>query len=498
MKKFLYLAFIAFFCVCNIKAQVAEVSDSLVQVYKSSDSRFYTFNYPSKSATGEDVVLSSLLIAWTPSNPAETDSIESLHIYSHYTITANQECPSLNQDFQIRLLFGTLANGKYNSNPDNNYISRCVIIAPDYEGYGVSKDRNHPYLAEELTAKQVMDAVQYGLELYQKHVNDERALAIKSDWRSFSIGYSQGGAVALAVQRHIEQNNLSNALHFRGSICGDGPYDLIATLRYYLNDNGTSYDTSTDHLQGMTTLPMVIPLIIKGMLDTHPDMQTHTLEDYLSQQFLDTGIMDWIASKTLSTGDMGKKWYQQLQEGLDANGRHYTPEQMAELFYSPSMNTVWGRLDKLFTPGFADYTGQWVDLYQAMADNGVASGWQPQHRIQFVHARGDMVVPFGNYLAFRDAHQEDEGELFRIDDSITSTDHSNVGMQFFISLAAGLYGDYFQWLDESPTTTDIEKVFRQRGNDEETIWYSLDGRRLNGRPTTKGIYVFRGKKIAIK
>ena len=29
-------------------------------------------------------------------------------------------------------------------------------------------------------------------------------------------------------------------------------------------------------------------------------------------------------------------------------------------------------------------------------------------------------------------------------------------------------------------------------------WYSLDGRRLNGKPTTKGVYVRNGKKVVIK
>ena len=92
-------------CCFWVNVQAAEVSDNLVQVYKSGSTRFYTFNYPSKSASGEDIVLSSQLIAWMPSSPASTDSIESLHIYSHYTITADKECPTLNQDFQMRLLF---------------------------------------------------------------------------------------------------------------------------------------------------------------------------------------------------------------------------------------------------------------------------------------------------------------------------------------------------------------------------------------------------------
>ena len=486
-------------CISWAKAQVTEPSDSLKQVYKSSDALFYTFNYPSKSATGEDVILSSLLVAWMPKAPATTDSIESLHIYSHYTITANKDCPTSDQNAQDRLLFGMLVKGNYGMglNAGQNFISHGVLIAPDYEGYGVSKDRSHPYLAQELTARQVMDAVEYGLALYQKHINDKRALDFKSDWRSFSWGFSQGGAVALAVHRYIEENDLSDRLRFRGSICGDGPYDLPATMQYYMEDNGNSYDAQTSHRSGMCTLPMVMPMIVKGALDTHPAMKGHTLEDFFSQQFLDTGIMNWLASKSYTTGDISKLWYNQLQNGLYANGRRYTSAQMAELFYSPSKNEVWGKLDKMFTPGFKNFAGKWQDLYQAMADNSLAAGWKPQHRIQFVHSRGDMVVPFSNYLSFRDAHAEDEDEWFRLDDSLTPQDHMAAGTNFFIALlATGAYGEYFQWLDASPAT-GIQSV-EMSVEDEGAAWYDLSGRRLNGRPTARGIYVVGGRKIAIK
>lgn len=487
------LAFAVLLCVCGAKAQEVP-SESLKELSKSGSARFYSFNYPSKGTGGEDVVLSSLLIAWTPSS--ETDSIDALHIYSHYTITADKECPTLDLGIQNTLLFGTIAS-----------ISHSVIIAPDFEGYGVSKDRSHPYLSEELTAQQVVDGVEYGMMLYRKLVDDSKARAFKNEWRSYSYGFSQGGAVALAVHRHIEQNDLSDELHFRGSICGDGPYDLLATLRYYLTDDGTSYGKTTEHRQGMCTMPMVLPMIIKGMLDTHPDMQTHTLEDYLSQQFLDTGIMDWLASKQYSTSDISKKWYEQLQYGLDAQVRHYSPKQMAELFYSPSKNEVWARLDKVLTPGFHEYiandtpdaTPAYTDIRRAMADNSLCEGWEPQHRIQFVHAKGDMVVPYGNFLSFRDAHSQDEGDLFRVDDSPTSTEHSTVGRNFFLALAAGSYNKHFKWLDESPAT-GVEPIcdFAVYHLPFDDAWYDLSGRRLNGRPTSKGIYVFKGKKIAIE
>jgi hypothetical protein len=29
-------------------------------------------------------------------------------------------------------------------------------------------------------------------------------------------------------------------------------------------------------------------------------------------------------------------------------------------------------------------------------------------------------------------------------------------------------------------------------------WYTIDGRRLNGKPTTKGLYINNGNKVVIK
>ena len=494
-------------------AWAAEVSDSLKLLKTLNQATTYVYNYPSKNAAGEDVVLSSALVAWSPEEPKASDSIESLHIYSHFTITADKECPSSNLNLKELALFGILLKEKYamEIDPTQDFISRAVIIAPDYEGYGVTRDVPHPYLAQELTARQVMDAVDYGLKLYQKHVNDKRALPFKSDWRSFGFGYSQGGAVAVAVQRYMEQQGQDEQLRYRGTLCGDGPYDLIATMRYYIEDDGNSYGVETDHRKSINTMPMVVPMIIKGMIDTHPDMKDHQLTDYLSQQFLDTGIMEWLESKEYVINDIHEKWYDQLQEGFEANGRTYTKEQMAELFESPKQYRVWAHLDKLFTPGFYGYLtdasnfdavptekgNAFKDLHRALADNSVAAGWEPKHRIQFVHSKGDMVVPYGNFLSFREAHPDGEGTLYRIDDSFT-TDHIDVGTLFYLNLTTtGTYGEYFQWLDESGTT-GIQNVQCSMFNVQSENWYDLQGRKLPGKPTQKGIYINKGKKILIK
>jgi hypothetical protein len=49
-------------------------------------------------------------------------------------------------------------------------------------------------------------------------------------------------------------------------------------------------------------------------------------------------------------------------------------------------------------------------------------------------------------------------------------------------------------------TTGIQEVIgvNEVGEVSDDSWYSLDGRRLSGRPTAKGLYIVNGKKMFIK
>ncbi len=481
----------------------------------------YKFNYPSTSVTGEPVVLSSLLCCWAPTTPPEDAAIESVHLYSHYTVSANSQCPtsatSKTADFVVlSILF---EGGDYDEQtPFRSVVKRSIVIMPDYEGYGVSSDRTHPYLAEDVTAQQVVDALTYGLELYAKLDGADNTLPLKDDWRCFNIGYSQGGAVALAVQRYIEQNNLSDQLHFRGTFCGDGPYDLIATMRYYLDDDGTSYGVTTDHREDQVTLPAVLPMIMNGMIVSNPSMSSHKLSDYFAQTFLDTGIMDWLNSKTMSTDDINNAWLSQIDNGSVTIGEktYPAPDNMNEMFFKqvvPGMiwgtqTVAWAKLDKIFTPDFYNYmknpanfnsapalTGNaYEDMRYALESNNVCTGWQPQHRIQFAHSKGDTVVPYGNYLAFRDAHPDGENDIYRIDDTFSDSDHLKSGSTFMTKLAIDFI-DYFEWIDAAqPTGIKTMADVRSMMSD---AWYDLTGRKLTGKPAKKGMYVHQGKKVVI-
>ena len=496
-----------------------EPSERLTKLQSFIKSTVYTFNYPTVNAAGEPIVLSSALVAWTPDDAQEGDCIESVHIYSHATIGSDEERPSTDGFSKEQLMLQTLPRrtyGDYAGDVVVDYVGRCIIIAPDYEGFGVTKNLPHPYLSQRLTAQQVLDAFNYGLDLYRKQAaeksDDNPLLPIKSDWRTFAIGYSQGGAVTLALQRLIEEKGLAEQLHFYGSICGDGPYDLIETMRYYFYDDGTSYGAETGHRKGFCTYPVVVPMIIKGMCANHPAMAPYSIQDYLSQQLIDTNVLNWIDSKDYPTNEMSKMWYDQLMSGLDAGDRHYTPEQMAEMFSVLKEGRVSGHLDKMFTTNTFDYLNNADNmsvvptetanaqqaLHRALADNSVATGWEPKHRIQFYHSRSDMVVPFGNYLAFRDAHPDGENTNYRMNDTFSQDDHMTAAISFFaaLCLTETIVTD-FEWISEGAIPTGIQTMSDVRSQMAD-VWYTLDGRKLNGKPTAKGIYVNGGRKVVIK
>ena len=415
-----------------------------------SGAALVSYKYPSIDADGNKVILSSMMAL--PRNFINLRKPSNLLIACHETITSNFEAPTnYNHEggsFQTGVGM-MLMYARY----DAIRQPCCLVIMPDYEGYGITADRAHPYLYQELTARQVVDAVRYGLALY----NSNNLPPFENNWQSVSLGYSQGGSVALAVHKFIEENGLAEQLHYAGSVCGDGPYDPVAHLRYYITDNGENYNDQdndkTAHDAGTVTMPIVMPLILKGMCDSNPLMRQHTVDEYLSQKFLSTGSLDMIAAKKnpkradqFSTEDVTKRYQWQMEYGLNnfvnlddpyntGSGSfrvYYTPAEVCEMFYKSTKPfllfgdyTVFGKLQQMLTPAcyayftttsnFEDANGKRViptergfmqDLHRALESNNLTVGWTPKHRIAFYHSSYDTVVPFVNLCSFVKNHPE--------------------------------------------------------------------------------------------
>lgn len=66
----------------------------------------------------------------------------------------------------------------------------------------------------------------------------------------------------------------------------------------------------------------------------------------------------------------------------------------------------------------------------------------------------------------------------------------------FHSLSAN---DYFIFASGPLTVSSSTGIENTMATDvKDDTWYTLNGRRLQGKPTTKGIYIYKGKKQIIK
>ncbi len=492
--------------------------------YFGSNAKLYSYKYPSVDANGNKVVLSALMGVPTKiffdAVPAKPNNVV---IGCHETITSNYECPTnYNHGGSAQSGNGMLLEFcRY----DEVRQPCCLVILADYEGYGCTADRPHPYLYQELTARQVVDAVRYGLALYNTKIgtgNSDFSRFEDDNWKSVCIGFSQGGSVSLATHKFIETNGLDDELHFAGSVCGDGPYDPIAHLRYYMEDNGRTYhikkgtEQTTEHIPGTVSMPIVMPLILKGMCDSNPLMRQHNLTEYLSSRFFATSSTFMLESKSQPNNDdqystervgkvyrdcreHGKTWTGKVNNpyGEDFTvGGSFSAGEMETMLYYDDGDNVWGKMEYMLTTeaynyfntrsNFEDEYGNRVtptghgtmqDLHRALESNNLTVGWTPQHRIAFYHSTYDTVVPYANLLSFiknqnliyyttsdrckvaglnpQMTGYKDRANVFIYDDP-TANDHVDAGKDFFFfgsSLGiAGITPDY--WLFKWVLTGD--------------------------------------------
>lgn len=168
-------------------------------------------------------------------------------------------------------------------------------------------------------------------------------------------------------------------------------------------------------------------------------------------------------------------------------------------------------MEKMFTKDVYDYLSDPANfnhvpeepanapqaMHRALADNSLIGDWEPQHRIQFYHSKADIIVNYGNYLTFQGAHPQSLNNIYRIDDTFSESDHTDAGTTFLLGLLVGkYYAEVFNWICEgSPTGIASMKITEDQMPD---AWYTLDGHRLSGKPTQKGLYIHKNKKVIIQ
>lgn len=278
----------------SITAYEKRVNDSLNAVSGGNDFLEFvlslswkTITYESVSADGYPITLSALFV-YPDLQAGVSTKPKNYYIGTHVTITDNDECPSSFSKDRFTSDVGMLAVFA------NVLLNHGYVILPDYEGYGITKDRSHPYLNREVTAKQVIDGAKAGMRQIQVLSEQDEDFQLDENWKAVSVGYSQGGATAAATYRYALDHSVEcNSLRMAGAVCGDGPYDPLATLKKYISDN-------------RMYMPVAVALMMKAMCDTDPEMirEGCKVEDFCTPGFVNTGIFKAIEEKTKGTGSI--------------------------------------------------------------------------------------------------------------------------------------------------------------------------------------------------
>ena len=348
--------------------------------------RKITYLYPSTDIIGDSITLSAVAFwlgyfdngVWNDIKP------ENICLMEHYTITSDAEAPSNSYALEMFITGNTLT------------------IMPDYIGYGITKEKPHPYLNHDVCAINSIDALTYGYALFNK----ENEYGMSPDWKLYLAGASQGAGNAVAVHKYLDTHlDLAAKWNFASTNCSSGPYSPVVTIDKYLTDGKVAY-------------PVVFPLVMKTMFESYPDIMADFTEEMVySQNYLavKAEIDRMIAGKEHNTAAINELFINKVRKTVDetlADGEIYLTD-----ILSPEM------LDKESPICKA--------LYQCLEKNDLTKGWTPVHPMKLHYSSQDMVVPQENSLAILEAFGE---KIVTLEHASFPADHTTTCSLWMVDL----------------------------------------------------------------
>ena len=403
--------------------------------------KWVTIRYKTKSVTGADIWCSALVV-WPYNAIRANPNPTNLIIGCHCTITSNDERPTNFSKLKTNTDVGVMALRWCASK------ANCLLVVPDYEGYGATHGSPHPYCNRDVTAVQVLDGAKAGLAWYTRN---EKKMAW--DWKTIAVGYSQGGAVAAGTYRYYREKKM-DGMGFFGAICGDGPYDPLATLKEYIK-------------QDKLYMPVAPALLLKGAVDTNKDLKALgcTYRDFVTDDFANTGIFDWLKEKKRNTEKIQTELLSisgNYEKGFkmycwsDAKNQYllYNPQNIRTLSLNAKWNLSDGNaksyctVDQCFKPGviayFKDGTikgdvpeAKLKALEKALKENSLYYGDYKPGKFDwftFFHSSRDEVVPYCNMQSVKNAWG-DNAAKFQSYQSMGTFLHVGTGAAFYVGYA---------------------------------------------------------------
>ncbi len=185
--------------------------NSLFQALIVNGIKVYRLEYRTTNTDGKSVTASGALLVPNVTTAAPLLSMQ------HGTIGSDREAPSYYGSGSEAYTFGTVfASQGY------------IIAAPDYIGYGASKDLPHTYDQRSGLATASLDMLRAAREFLSQN-------KINWDKRLYLAGYSEGGYATMALQKKIEEET-GDEFNLVASSCGAGAYDKTAFMKQVINE----------------------------------------------------------------------------------------------------------------------------------------------------------------------------------------------------------------------------------------------------------------------
>lgn len=349
----------------NIKQRTEALQNNLGVDSLQLAYRKVTYTYNSTDFLGSSVVLSAV-VYWNGylSDGWHDIAPENISLLEHYTITSDAESPS-----------GSLSI-------EAAFLGNSLVVLPDYQGYGHSKEMLHPYLNHDVHVVNSMDALKAA---YALHKNESDGMK-DNEWQLVVIGASQGAANALAVHKYFDTHpQVAKEWHFAYSNCAAGPYDPALTFRTYLQWGELSY-------------PVVIPLVLKSMLASYPkELIAWDEENFYSEKFLDIKpqIDTMLASKEYTADEINSVIFENFSV---TDGKVKISDMMSADVMNPDSEMMRA-------------------LLACLEKNNLTKNWTPLHPIKLYHSKGDDVVPYENSEALYSAFGGNMVTLFKSSDT---------------------------------------------------------------------------------
>jgi pimeloyl-ACP methyl ester carboxylesterase len=276
----------------------------------------YKIVYRTQGVKGNEIQASGALVI------PQTNTASPLLSIQHGTITSDASAPSNYGKNSEVYSFGTVLGS-------NGF----VVVAPDYIGYGASKDQPHPYEHRASLASASLDMLRAVKEFCQgKNVQLNEQL--------FLAGYSEGGYATMSLHKLIE-DTASDEFTVTASAPGAGAYHKSAFAQQILNS----------------------------------DQALSFINTYL-----------WVLQTYNTVYNINKPYSFFLNEPYAS--------QVAKTGVQTKVNEY---PKKLFTASFREgiLSKQNTEFLAAFADNDVYD-WKPKAPIALFHGTADDFVPFFN------------------------------------------------------------------------------------------------------